>query len=151
MKTKNIDKKGNGFLARLSGSTAEFMSMWALMMAGAAPFVVDEKNVLMLNLKPILPHWLFDDSNAVSFTFLGSILVTYVNPSRLDTWKFFDDNSVSKNVFNENNNNIVKKNARIEITDKNEKIIFNDDAALVKGFLALKIRNREVASITLYF
>lgn len=31
---------GVSFLARLSGSTAEFLSMWALMMAGEAPFVM---------------------------------------------------------------------------------------------------------------
>ena len=30
---------GQGYLARLSGSTAEFLSMWNLMMMGAQPFV----------------------------------------------------------------------------------------------------------------
>lgn len=36
------DKRLHGvsYLARLSGSTAEFLSMWAIMMAGHAPFVV---------------------------------------------------------------------------------------------------------------
>lgn len=78
---------GAGFLARLSGSTAEFLSMWALMMAGPKPFVLSEAGELQLKFAPILPRWLFTERNTVSFTFLGSILVTYHNPSRADTWK----------------------------------------------------------------
>jgi hypothetical protein len=60
---------GTGFLARLSGSTAEYLSMWLLMMAGPNPFVY-ENGVLCLRLSPILPGWLFTDDNLVSFTFL---------------------------------------------------------------------------------
>jgi hypothetical protein len=79
---------GTGFLARLSGSTAEFLSMWALMMAGQSPFFIDETGTVNLHFQPILPSWLFTaDENAVSFTFLGHTNVTYHNPDRIDTWK----------------------------------------------------------------
>jgi hypothetical protein len=33
---------GNGFVARLSGSTAEFLSMWVVMTAGLQPFQVEQ-------------------------------------------------------------------------------------------------------------
>lgn len=99
------DKKlhGQGFLARLSGSTAEFLSMWTIMFAGPQPFSLDIDGNLQLSFQPILPGWLFPENTAtnnggdavaaasssstVSFTFLGDIQVTYNNPSRKDTWR----------------------------------------------------------------
>lgn len=76
---------GRGFVARLSGSTAEFLSMWRVMMAGKKAFsVVDGE--LALTLAPALPGWLFDEQGYVSFTFLGSTEVSYYNPRRIDTF-----------------------------------------------------------------
>jgi hypothetical protein len=82
------DKKlhGSSFLARLTGSTAEMMSIWSIMMAGHRPFILDTKGTLMLSLKPILPGWLFTENGTVSFKFLSDVLVTYHNPDRLDSW-----------------------------------------------------------------
>lgn len=76
---------GAGFVARLSGSTAEFISMWLLMMAGKKPFILQDGQ-LFLALCPILPGWLFSESGQISFRFLGSCKVTYYNPRRLDTF-----------------------------------------------------------------
>jgi len=77
---------GAGFVARLSGATAEFVEMWTILMAGKKPFRLQEGE-LVLGLRPILPGWLFDQQNQVNFNFLGSIPVTYHNPLRVDTWK----------------------------------------------------------------
>ena len=55
---------GRGFVARLSGSTAEFISMWNLMMWGKHPFVMEEGR-LQLQLQPVLPAWLFDDNDTI--------------------------------------------------------------------------------------
>jgi len=76
---------GTGFVARLSGSTAEFLSIWTRMLAGEQPFRLLEGE-LCLWLKPVLPGWLFSDSGQVSFRFLGCCRVTYHNPHRLDTF-----------------------------------------------------------------
>jgi hypothetical protein len=76
---------GAGFVARLSGATAEFLSMWRQMMAGPKPFFVKEDQ-LCLALKPALPGWMFDENNKVSFRFLGRTTVTYHNPDRMDTY-----------------------------------------------------------------
>ncbi|MCI3918698.1 cellobiose phosphorylase [Paenibacillus sp. TRM 82003] len=81
---------GRGFIARLSGSTAEFLHMWFLMMAGPRPFEATEGG-LALRLSPRLPGWLFDDAGEVRFRLFGTCDVTYRNPSRTDTFALDPD------------------------------------------------------------
>jgi hypothetical protein len=76
---------GAGFVARLSGSTAEFLSMWVRMTAGPQPFRMDESQ-LIFELQPALPGWLFKQDGSFTFRFLGSCEITYHNPSRRDTF-----------------------------------------------------------------
>ena len=98
---------GRGFVARLSGSTAEFLHMWLYINAGAKPFSLGPKNQLQLEFKPVLPGWLFTrkagtvkhrnifgawenvplSANSYAFNLFGSILVVYHNPRRRDTYK----------------------------------------------------------------
>lgn len=77
---------GNGFVARLSGSTAEFLSLWLMMNTGTKPFFLNEKTELNLKLIPILAGWLFDQDGIYSFNFLGSVKVVYCNPKRINTF-----------------------------------------------------------------
>jgi hypothetical protein len=78
---------GQGFLARLSGSTAEFLSMYNFMLLGAAPFAVAAaSNDLELTLRPVLPGDWFDANGQVRFAFLGHTPVVYHNPTGLATW-----------------------------------------------------------------
>ncbi|MDD5505973.1 MAG: cellobiose phosphorylase, partial [Candidatus Omnitrophica bacterium] len=75
--------RGNGYVARLSGSTAEFMQMWLLMNIGKGAFFLNERKELTLRFNPSLPGWLFNrKDNSYSFKFLGKISVIYHNPSR---------------------------------------------------------------------
>ncbi|KAI7263879.1 hypothetical protein KC345_g9007 [Hortaea werneckii] len=76
---------GRGFVARLSGSTAEFLSMWRTMMAGSHLFSMEDGE-LTLALNPALPGWLFDEQGNLSFTLLGGTEVTYYNPRHTDTF-----------------------------------------------------------------
>lgn len=76
---------GAGFVARLTGSSAEFLSLWQLMLIGPQPFVV-RADQLYLIFKPALPGWLFTDDGTVTFNFLGQCRVTYHNPRRVDTF-----------------------------------------------------------------
>jgi len=78
--------RGQGFLARLSGSTAEFLSMWVLMMIGPSPFFINENTgVLEMQLVPALPFWLFrndptaaeNEQHSIRFKLFSSIDVTY--------------------------------------------------------------------------
>lgn len=88
---------GRGFLARLSGSTAEFMDMWKHMFIGPNPFVLNEKGEVEMQLVPALPSWLFEDESSdsdpsfdedgnhiVSFKLFAAIPVTYHNPGAQD-------------------------------------------------------------------
>ena len=83
---------GRGFVARLSGSTAEMLSIWLLMSIGKEPFFVNEKGELNLRFSPILPSWFFTKKtigdfpkNTYAFKFLGKTLVVYHNPKMKDT------------------------------------------------------------------
>lgn len=76
---------GRGYVARLSGSTAEFLSMWVTMLAGKQVFRMHDGE-LQLAFNPLLPGWLFDERGEVSFRFLGMVEVTYRNPQKKHTY-----------------------------------------------------------------
>lgn len=88
---------GHGFLARLSGSTAEFLDIWKLMFIGPKLFFLDDKDELGMQLTPALPSWLFEDeesdndptfddkgNHVVQFKLFGAITVVYHNPGGVD-------------------------------------------------------------------
>ncbi|MFA5362135.1 MAG: cellobiose phosphorylase [Candidatus Omnitrophota bacterium] len=109
------DKKmhGNGFVARLSGSTAEFINIWLLMNVGKKPFTLNKTKELNLKLSPSLADWLFRADKkdyTYSFKFLGKIDLTYHNPKRKNT---FGKNGVSvkKIAFNDKNGNPIEINS----------------------------------------
>ena len=90
---------GTGFLARLSGSTAEFMDIYKLMFMGPSPFYLNKNKEVEFQLTPALPTWLFVDESAdgdamydedgqyiVSFKLFGKIMVTYHNPDANDIY-----------------------------------------------------------------
>ncbi|MBF0532723.1 MAG: hypothetical protein HQL23_06445 [Candidatus Omnitrophica bacterium] len=97
---------GQGFVARLSGSTAEFLHIWLLMNLGRKPFALDEKKRLTLRFKPLLLAEMFAidkanlmitdlegksrnvelPKNTYAFNLFGSTLVVYHNPLRKNTF-----------------------------------------------------------------
>ena len=98
----NPDEKthGRGFIARLSGSTAEFIHIWQLLTVGAAPFVFEDGQ-LRLNLQPTLPgDWFTQEPQSITHagqsvelpagtlgcSLLGSVLLVYHNDRRADTF-----------------------------------------------------------------
>ncbi|KPK41404.1 MAG: hypothetical protein AMJ78_05610 [Omnitrophica WOR_2 bacterium SM23_29] len=139
---------GNGFVARLSGSTAEFIHILLLMTVGEKPFTLNEQGELQLQFKPILPGWLFTQKkqkialftgkrwqdyefqkDTFSFNFLGTILVTYYNPRRRNT---FGPSAISPQS--------------IRVTDLDGKNASVEGKAIV-GELARRIRDRRVSRI----
>ncbi len=83
---------GTGFVARLSGSTAEWLSMVFYMGLGPTPFRwVD--NDLRFEPKPTLAKWLFNPkaqngfpSQTFAFKLFGKTWIVYHNPTRQDTF-----------------------------------------------------------------
>ena len=75
----NADKRvhGRGFVARLSGSTAEFLEIWNLMFFGPEPFSCGSEGKLKMKLQPCIPSYLVPSDKKVSAVFLGRTKVTY--------------------------------------------------------------------------
>jgi len=76
--SKNPNPKihGKGFVARLSGSTIEFIQMWRIMMFGRNPFT-QENGKLVGRFAPMIPSYLLSEDLTVTSTFLGGTAVNY--------------------------------------------------------------------------
>jgi len=127
--------QGRGFLPRLSGSTAEFLSMWILMMIGPKPFYFNQ-NELEMRLVPALPRWLFNEKDSkfptISFKLFGSIDVTYYH------------NRGAENLYG-----VPPSRYVIGFRDGST---FNIDGPSIPNYLAVKIRRVVfVGSIDAYF
>jgi hypothetical protein len=81
---------------------------------------------LFFTLKPALPGWLFTDKGIISFTFLGKISVTYINPGK-------------KNLFP----GIVQ---RMMLYDESGECFRTEGGAIGEPWSG-RIRSREVVSI----
>ena len=84
---------GQGFVARLSGSTAEFLHIWIVMNMGLKPFALNDQGHLTLRFDPLLPSWLFTQKaqgavgpRTYSFKLLAKTMVTYHNPQLKNTF-----------------------------------------------------------------
>jgi hypothetical protein len=77
---------GQGFVARLSGATAEFISMWIVITSGLKPFFLSSNGELCFALRPALSADFFTDDNTFTFNFMNSCTVVYHNSSRKDTF-----------------------------------------------------------------
>ncbi len=76
--------RGRGFVARLSGSTAEFLNIWRIMMFGASPFTVSPEDELVFTPSPVLPEYLLGPKNRVKARLLGRTDVIYGFAERKD-------------------------------------------------------------------
>jgi len=143
---------GRGFVARTSGSTAEFVHIWLWMNTGLNPFSWSRKQKLTLTLSPILAGSMFSrepqeiaywDSKSkrqtarlprhtYAFVFLGSILVVYHNPKHRDT---FQDLPIKEIILRYPNR---KKTIRIQ-------------AETIPPPYARDVRDRKIARIDIFF
>ena len=86
-KNPNESIHGKGFVARLSGSTIEFISMWKLIFFGKDIFKYDEENGLIFALSPAIPEYLIssgDLKHTVSTTLLGKTELVYEMTTHCD-------------------------------------------------------------------
>lgn len=138
---------GKGFVARLSGATAELLNIWVEMCLGKKPFLIDENKKLVMQFSPILKSDLFTQSkinfnfnnqeisleeNSLAFKLFSSILVVYHNPKRKDTYA--------------SDCKIVK----IEVKDKQGNLhTFNSN--IISHPVSESIRKTQVERIDIYF
>lgn len=83
--SKNPNKAyhGKGFVARLSGSTIEFISMWKRMLFGGQLFGLQDGK-LTFSPKPAIPAYLIQEDGRVTARLFGTIKVTYQFPQVRD-------------------------------------------------------------------
>lgn len=126
---------GQGFVARLSGSTAEFMHIWLYMNVGKRPFRLNSEGKLDLVLKPALAGWLFTKKEKTySFNFLGNIKVVYHNPK-------------GRNTYGKNKAKI----GQIKLTyDGNKDGVLINSGVIPEPF-SHDVRNRKVERLDVYF
>jgi hypothetical protein len=122
--------RGNGFVARLSGSTAEFLQIWLIMNTGGKPFYLDNNGRLNLNFKPYLPGWLFNNKGEYSFNFLGAVKITYHNAKRKNTFGR-DKAEINKIILSVDGNSI-------------------ETAAVIQEPYSQLIRSRQIKQIDIY-
>lgn len=127
----NQDTHGRGFVARLSGSTAEFIEMWVIMTCGRKPFSVTQSGELALTFKPALPGNYFTTAGIFTATFLGRTALRYHNPRRIDTF------SSGAGV------------ARMSVTWDDGSTETIDGPAII-GARARRIRNQEASAIDVF-
>ena len=123
----NEDIHGRGFVARLSGSTTEMISMWIEMMMGGKVFTYEDGK-LVLNFDPKIANWLFDEGK-VTFRLLSTCDVTYVN-------------NTGKNTYGEDAAKVSKVEINGETVATEGKIV---------GEMAEAVRDGKVSAITVYF
>ncbi|MBU3810072.1 MAG: hypothetical protein H9893_00230, partial [Candidatus Niameybacter stercoravium] len=121
---------GRGFVARLSGSTAEFLHMWQIMMIGENPFTVEDGE-LTLSFAPALPAYLLPSDEPVKCKFLGDIEVNY---------HFKEVKDVMPGHTTIEKVELIYKCGRLHIAEGNK----------LSGALAEDVRNHQVKAIHIY-
>ncbi|MFP4016961.1 MAG: hypothetical protein ACLFUI_07990 [Halanaerobiales bacterium] len=106
MSSSNPDEEnhGRGYIARLSGSTAEFLNIWSIMALGSNPFKIMDGE-LIFKPEPVLSSEFFTTQNeeikihngkvneksivpvnSFACIIFNSTLLVYHNPERIDTF-----------------------------------------------------------------
>ena len=76
---------GRGYVARLSGSTTEVLTMWIRMFLGERGFYLED-NELCLSLAPVLDGSFFNEQGEASWTFMSRCRIIYRNTERRNTY-----------------------------------------------------------------
>ena len=74
---------GKGFVARLSGATAEYLTIWSYFLLGPAPFLM-ERDGLVFCPTPALPGKLFHKDGTLQWKLFGKTDIIYRNPKGKD-------------------------------------------------------------------
>ena len=159
---KDPATQGRGFSARLSGSTAEFLSMWVLMFIGPKPFYVDEKGKLKMQLEPALPIWLFEADGAGGAAIDGgAVTVSIEKGSNSDTavvveeplsisYKLFS--SIKVTYFNTQKKDLFGVLPNEYVITFTDGTVENVSGGAIPTHLATRIRkNFDTESIIAYF
>ena len=129
---------GNGFVARLSGATAEWISMVIYMGLGAKPFEW-VKGELRFSPAPVLAGWLFEakpvdgfEKDTFGFKVFGGTWIVYRNPGRRDTYA---------------GKGLAPSSYRLVARDGREEVV---EGRFLNGRLAHDLREGRLARVTIH-
>ena len=127
--SKNPNEKihGKGFVARLSGSTIEFISIWKLLMFGGNVFTL-QNGELTFAPRPAIPEYLIPEEKTVEAVLLGEIAVEYRMKEKKD--------QIPGEYSIENMHFVYKNKSEVDV-----------NAEFVSGKLAKDVRARRVERI----
>lgn len=127
----NSDIHGQGFSARLSGSTAEFLSIWKILFFGNSLFSYDTNDVtLRFQISPKLHASFFRNAETVRSKLFSCINLEIVNPNAVHCYETLPSSI-----------NIVLTNGEA----------IHIKGCTVSGELAAAIRQRTVSTITVTY
>ncbi len=133
-KNPNENYHGKGFVARLSGSTIEFVNMWKIMMFGENPFNIKD-NELTLSFMPAIPSYLIESDNnknkVISATFLGKTKVNYI---------LSDQKELIPGEYDIKHMEFINNEDEMETVNGN----------VAKGFLAKDVRDGNIKEINVH-
>lgn len=112
---------GKGFVARLSGSTIEFLSMWKMIMFGSVPFRMKDGE-LTFTLEPAIPEYLYGDDGTVSARFMASTDIIYHMTDKRD---YFPGNYTIRKI--------VMKDEKGNVKEVSDEILKGKDAELTRN------------------
>ncbi|MBQ7058052.1 MAG: hypothetical protein IJM83_01925 [Firmicutes bacterium] len=116
----NEDIHGRGFVARLSGSTAEFLSIWRRMFFGEQLFQMQDGK-LTLTFMPAIPAYLIPEDGIVRAVLLGKTPVTYHMAKKADV---IPGNSEVKRI--------LLETAEGKMTEIQGGVLWDEDARAVR-------------------
>lgn len=118
---------GQGFVARLSGSTAEAISMWIKMFIGSQGFEMNDQG-LLFTFNPKLSSEFFDENGRITYNLFNTTKVTYINTS-------------GKKTYGDEKATISKITVDGQETDE----------AYLSSEMATRLRNKEIKEIEVVF
>jgi hypothetical protein len=142
---------GRGYIARLSGATAEYLQMWTIMAFGHQPFYYEDGS-LIFRPTPVLKQTMFTteeqtielqisataqqtlllEKNTFTVRFLGHTVITYHNDHRKNT---FGDDSATIDRY------------RLQYIDGSSQVV---NKPMLVGKLAEAIRNGNIKKVDIY-
>ena len=142
---------GRGFLARLSGSTAEFLSIWVIMFIGPNPFVYNsETKALSMELRPALPKWLFAGCEGSSKANASECHSNVKQVGKSLSFKMFGETTVT--YHNKEGGDLLGEapksyKIKFRLSDREEVV----EGGSIPEHIAIQVRKLDVSTIDAYF
>jgi hypothetical protein len=102
----NTRVHGKGYVARLTGTTAEMLTMHHMMAFGKHPFILNESAQVIFQPQPILPSYFFDERGQFETTLFSTTRIAYLKTNKQSTYDQYP-NTIQRIIVEEEGNEIA--------------------------------------------